>query len=112
MNPKVELLTAAKQYLWDGLTQDDGTYGHICGALAGALNESYRNSEAHKQAHYQLVARIEAHIAPWCYFSTWVKAQANDPYMPRHIVQAKRLEYVEQLIEEFSNEPTPSPSES
>lgn len=79
MNPKVELLTAAKQYLWDGLTQDDGTYGHICGALAGALNESYRNSDAHKQAYYQLTSRIDSHIAPYCYFSTWVRAKENAP---------------------------------
>lgn len=104
MNPKVELLTAAKQYLWDGLTQDDGTYGHICGALAEALRAGYVHSDAHKQAYYQLTSRIDWHIAPYVYFSSWVRAEESDPCMPRHIVQAKRLEFMEQLIKEYSNE--------
>ena len=111
MNPKVELLTAAKRYLWDGLSPSSvDSYGHICGALAEALRADHPESDTHKQARYQITSRIGAHIAPWCYFSTWIKEQEGD--MPRHIVQAKRLEYVEQLIKEFSNEPAPSPAES
>ena len=113
MNPKVELLTAAKKYLWDGITPpNDETYGHICGALAKALCPGYVHSDAHRQAYYSLLEHISAHIDPYCYFSTWVKAKENAPYMPRHVVQAKRLEFVEQLIEEYSNEPAPSPAES
>lgn len=105
MNPKVELLTAAKRYLWDGTAPpNDEVYGHICGALAAALRADYPESEIHKQAYYQITSRIDSHIAPYCYFSTWVKAEENDPHMPWHVVQAKRLEYVEQLIKEYSIE--------
>lgn len=109
MNPKIELLTAAKAYLWDGIAPPNGeVYGHICGALEEAFDTHFASSEAHKQAYYQLTSRIGSHIAPYGYFSTWVKAQANDPRMPRHVVQAKRLEFVEQLIKEYSIEPAPS----
>jgi len=109
MNPKVELLTTAKRYLWDGITPpNDEVYGHICGALAAALSADYPGSEIHKQAYYQPTSRIDSHIAPYCYFSTWIKAEANDPLMPRYIIQAKRLEYVEQLIKEYSDESAPS----
>ena len=109
MNPKVELLTAAKAYLWDGVAPPKADiYGHICGALGEALNTHFAGSESHKQAYYQLTSHIDSHIAPYCYFSTWVKAEANDPHMPRHVVQAKRLEFVEQLIKEYSNESAPS----
>ena len=109
MTPKLELLTAAKRYLWDGVASpNDEVYGHICGTLAKAFNTHFAGSESHKQAYYQLTSRIDSHIAPYCYFSTWVKAEANDPHMPRHVVQAKRLEFVEQLIKEYSNESAPS----
>lgn len=113
MNPKVELLKAAKKYLWDGLSPaSEDRYGHICGALAEAMSVDYVGSEIHKQACYSLSERISAHIAPNRYFSSWLKAEANDPYMPRHVVQAKRLEFVEQLIKEYSNESAPSIAES
>ena len=47
-------------------------------------------------------------IYPHHYFSTCVKAEANDPHMPRHVVQAHHHEYVGQLIKEYSNESAPS----
>ena len=113
MNPKVELLTAAKRYLWDGITPSRmDRYGHICGALAEALRSDYYLADDYKQAYGSLTERIDAHIAPHNYFSAWLKEKEADPDIPRHVIQAKRLEYVEQLIEEFSNESTPSPAES
>ena len=113
MNPKVELLTAAKRYLWDGLAPaSPDRYGYICGALAEALRSEYLHADDYKQAYYILTDRISAHISPHCYFSAWLKEKEADPDMPKHIIQAKRLEYVEQLIEEFSNESTPSSAES
>ena len=105
MNPKVELLTAAKRYLWDGLVPPRvDSYGHICGALAEVMSVDYVGSEIHKQAFYRLTERIASHIAPNLYFSAWLKSKENDPYMPKHVVQAKRLEFMEQLIEEYSDE--------
>ena len=105
MNPKVELLTAAKRYLWDGITPASvDRYGHICGALNEALAVDYAESIYHAQAYHSLTDRISAHISPHYYFSEWFKAEMHDPDIPRHIIQAKRLEYVEQLIEEYSVE--------
>ena len=105
MNPKVELLTAAKKYLWDGITPPSvEVYGHICGALAEALRSEYLHADDYKQAYHSLTDRISAHISPHYYFSEWFKAEMHDPDIPRHIIQAKRLEYVEQLIEEYSVE--------
>ena len=105
MNPKVELLTAAKRYLWDGLVPlRMDLYGHICGALAEALRSEYLHADDYKQAYYILTERIIAHIAPNLYFSAWLKEKEADPDMPRHVIQAKRLEYVEQLIKEYSVE--------
>ena len=105
MNPKVELLTAAKKYLWDGLAPPRvDRYGHICGALAEAMSVNYAGSEAHRLAYHSLTDRISAHISPYNYFSAWLKEKEADPDMPRHVIQAKRLEYVEQLIKEYSVE--------
>ena len=99
MNPKVELLTAAKRYLWDGITPASvDRYGYICGALAEALRSEYLHADdyrqacsltesidAHiapyhylhaddyRQAYHSLTERISAHISPHCYFSAWLK---------------------------------------
>ena len=105
MNPKVELLTAAKKYLWDGITPPSvEVYGYICGALNEALAVDYAESIYHAQAYHSLTDRISAHISPYNYFSAWLKEKEADPDMPRHVIQAKRLEYVEQLIKEYSVE--------
>lgn len=109
MNPKVELLTAAKRYLWDGITPPTtSTYGNICGALNHVLDVFYVSAEPYRTARTELCIQIAQHIHPNHYFSSWVREKEDDPHMSRHVVQAKRLEYVEQLIKEYSNESAPS----